>query len=122
MSDTIALVGLLLGILTFIGGLITWYRGAIEKGFAAKRAFEHLQRNYEQIGATLASGGDEMEDISRCQSEILEKLRSCDQHLNDLARIQVEQKAYLIGISNQLSGIFARVDGGRSTGWGRESQ
>jgi len=39
----------IIGITTFIGGSIAWYKGAIEKQYAAQRDFNHLRRNQEQL-------------------------------------------------------------------------
>lgn len=121
MDNLASTIGLFLGLCTFIGGVVAWYRGSVEKDYAARRDFNHLQRNYENISNVLASGDEELEKLARNQEEMLALLRRFDIHLNDIARIQVEQKAFLISIANQVSGIFARLDGARSTGWGRES-
>lgn len=40
---------LLIGLITFLGGTIAWYSGAIEKRYAAQRDFNHLKKNQENI-------------------------------------------------------------------------
>jgi hypothetical protein len=42
-------VGSLLGIITFLGGLLAWYRGSVEKSYAAKRDFGHLKKSLETL-------------------------------------------------------------------------
>lgn len=39
----------LIGILTFIGGLIAWYRGAVQKEYASQRDWEHVKNNQKQL-------------------------------------------------------------------------
>lgn len=58
MDTYISLIGLCMGVLSFLGGLVFWYRGAVEKRYAASRDFEHLRRNYEQ----LSSGVDQLHE------------------------------------------------------------
>lgn len=41
----------LMSIATFLGGAIAWYSAKIQKGYAAKRDFEHLKRNFEQLSS-----------------------------------------------------------------------
>lgn len=39
----------LIGIFTFIGGLIAWYRGAVQKEYASQRDWEHVKNNQKQL-------------------------------------------------------------------------
>lgn len=39
----------LIGIVTFIGGLIAWYRGAVQKEYASQRDWEHVKNNQKQL-------------------------------------------------------------------------
>lgn len=43
----------LIGILTFVGGLIAWYRGAVQKEYASQRDWEHVKNNQKQLAANL---------------------------------------------------------------------
>jgi hypothetical protein len=54
IDDWIGLTGLVLGLISFFGGGLMWYRGSIVKGYAASRAFEHLRRNQENLGQAIA--------------------------------------------------------------------
>lgn len=49
----VTLISLAMGLASFLGGLILWYRGSVEKRYAAERDFRHLQRNYEQLSGHL---------------------------------------------------------------------
>lgn len=42
-------VAALIGIITFIGGLIAWYRGAVQKEYASQRDWEHVKNNQKQL-------------------------------------------------------------------------
>ena len=44
-----SLIALGIGVITFLGGALAWYAGAVEKRYAAQRDFQHLRRNQEQI-------------------------------------------------------------------------
>ena len=44
-----------ISISSLFGGLILWYRGSVEKRYAAERDFNHLKRNYEQLTANLTT-------------------------------------------------------------------
>lgn len=43
----------LIGIVTFIGGLIAWYRGAVQREYASQRDWEHVKNNQKQLAANL---------------------------------------------------------------------
>lgn len=51
-----------ISISSLFGGLILWYRGSVEKRYAAERAFNHLKRNYEQLTANLTTLGQQEDD------------------------------------------------------------
>lgn len=92
-SDTIALVGLTLGVLSFIGGFALWYRGAIEKRYAAERAFGHIKRNQEQLAANL---------------EVLS--RDFDDQIHNLQGELKEIKAYSLSLSQRFEVILTRLE------------
>jgi hypothetical protein len=54
-SDWISVGGLSIGILSLLGGFFLWYKGSVEKRYAAERDFAHLRRNQEQISNGLAA-------------------------------------------------------------------
>jgi len=54
-QNWLGLAGGIIGILTFAGGTLAWYSGAIEKRYAAQRDFQHLRKNQEQIASTINS-------------------------------------------------------------------
>ena len=53
--DWLNLLSVGLGLASFLGGLLLWYRGAVEKQYAAQRDFGHLKRHYEQMGQNLVT-------------------------------------------------------------------
>ena len=55
MDNAATAIALVISIASFLGGLIMWYRGSVEKRYAAERDFNHLKRNYEQLAASLAA-------------------------------------------------------------------
>lgn len=46
-------VAALIGIITFVGGLIAWYRGAVQKEYASQRDWEHVKNNQKQLATNL---------------------------------------------------------------------
>lgn len=54
-SDWISLGGLSIGILSLLGGFVLWYKGSVEKRYAAERDFNHLRRSQEQLGNAIAA-------------------------------------------------------------------
>lgn len=42
-------IAALVGIVTFVGGGIAWYRGAIQKEYASQRDWEHVKNNQKQL-------------------------------------------------------------------------
>ena len=55
MDNAATAIALIISISSFFGGLIMWYRGSVEKRYAAERDFNHLKRNYEQLTAHLTT-------------------------------------------------------------------
>lgn len=39
----------LIGVITFVGGLIAWYKGAVQKEYASQRDWEHVKVNQKQL-------------------------------------------------------------------------
>lgn len=39
----------LIGIFTFIGGLIAWYKGAVQREYASQRDWEHVKNSQRQL-------------------------------------------------------------------------
>lgn len=51
-------IPLIMGVISFIGGAVTWYGAAIKKNYASERDFNHLKRNYESLSSNIASLSD----------------------------------------------------------------
>lgn len=86
----------IISIVTFAGGVLAWYSGAVQKRYAAQRDFEHLKRNYEQL--------------ARNQETILKEI---DSKFDVVARDLLELKS----LTNQL---FIRCASDQnSIGWRR---
>ena len=47
------LIGLVMGVISFLGGVVMWHKGSVEKRYAAQRDFQHLKRNYQQLTTAL---------------------------------------------------------------------
>jgi hypothetical protein len=55
INELTGLIGVVLGVISMIGGFFLWYRGAVVKRYAAERDFNHLRRNQEQMIANLSA-------------------------------------------------------------------
>jgi hypothetical protein len=49
MKLSLEIVTGLISIVTFFGGVVMWYSGAIKKTYAAQRDYEHLKNSYKQL-------------------------------------------------------------------------
>ncbi|MBD2465782.1 hypothetical protein H6G89_32860 [Oscillatoria sp. FACHB-1407] len=96
----IGLAGLGLGVITTGAAGLTWYVNGKTKAYAAERDFAHIKRNYEQAQQALCS------------------LQEDNDKLHDTL---IEMKAYILGISNRLEGIAARLDSATG-GWSRRNE
>lgn len=103
-----------MGLSSFIGGGILWYRGAIEKQYAAQRDFQHLRRNQEQLKQATEIISDEMEGISNDLRSTHECTKDLEIKVSTISSNLTETKALVLAITNRLEGIAARIDG--STG------
>lgn len=87
-------VPIVLSAITFIAAAITWYRGAIQKSYAAERDFGHLKRSIDQLSSNMADG-----------------LRENDHRLELIERDLLEIKAalnVLLRGKGEGSGFFGR--------------
>lgn len=71
-------VAALIGIITFVGGLIAWYRGAVQKEYASQRDWEHVKNNQKQLVENLNFIFKEIErnfdEIKEQQEESFDKI------------------------------------------------
>lgn len=81
-----SLIALGIGLISFIGGGLAWYAGAIEKRYAAQRDFQHLRANQQQISAGIA-------DI----------LKDQDRRFDELERQGAETKMLIHNLAANLS-------------------
>lgn len=89
MSDQITLV---MGILSFVGGLIALYGAAIKKQYASERDFNHLKRNYENLTHNV---------------ETLSKME--DQRFDDIEKILIEMRLQQSIMISLLGGSSAKI-------------
>lgn len=62
-----------ISVVTFSGGIVAWYRGAVEKRYAAERDFNHLKNNYDQINSNLLRiAKDQEEMIEGIEKDLIE--------------------------------------------------
>lgn len=72
----------LIGILTFVGGLIAWYKGTVQKEYASQRDWEHVKNNQKQL----------VENLNFIFKEIDEKLdKIIEEHDKRFDRIDGQQ-------------------------------
>lgn len=74
-------IPLTIGIITFLGGSLAWYSGAIEKRYAAQRDFQHLRENQKQIN-----------------QGINELLKELDRRFDEIERENMEVKSLLTNL------------------------
>ena len=70
-------LSLVMGLGSFLSGILFWYKGSIEKRYAAQRDFGHLKRNYEQLSEGVGQLGEEMD----------RRLDSIDKRLQEISMI-----------------------------------
>lgn len=51
-------LGEILGVVTFVGGLLAWYRASVEKSYAAQRDFGHVRRSLDSLSTNMNSMKD----------------------------------------------------------------
>lgn len=92
-SDWISLGGLSIGILSLLAGFFLWYKGSVEKRYAAERDFAHLRRNQEQLGDAIAA---------------IDKF--LDDRLDEQRVEMKEIKAYCLSLSQRFEIILTRLE------------
>lgn len=75
-SDWISLGGLSIGILSLLAGFFLWYKGSVEKRYAAERDFQHLRRNQEQMADAISSIDKFLDDRLDEQRGELKEIKS----------------------------------------------
>lgn len=88
------LVSLTLGLLGFLSGLILWYRGAIEKRYAAERDFGHLKRNQEQMAQALGIIDDELADLIKVVRDVAEQGQEYSRKLEQIDRTIIQNSVH----------------------------
>ena len=59
--DVASIAGLAMGLLSFLSGGVLWYKGSVEKRYAAQRDFGHLKNNYKQMSEAIAIQSKEVD-------------------------------------------------------------
>jgi len=54
-SELISLFSVLIALVSLLGGSIAWYRGIVQKKYAAERDFGHLKRSFEALSQNLGT-------------------------------------------------------------------
>ena len=70
IEDVESMVSLCLGLAGFLTGVGLWYRGAVQKSYAAQRDFEHLKRNYQQLSQVLKQISEQMDDLGAMRRQL----------------------------------------------------
>lgn len=110
ISQISSLVGLLMGVCSFVAGIILWYRGSIEKSYAAQRDFGHLKRNQEQIAQGIGQNAEELEALSNDVSQLLAEVREIGREVDNLSRSFVEHKGYVQALGSRVEGLSNRFE------------
>ena len=93
VMDAPALISLIMGLASFLSGLLLWYKGSVEKRYAAQRDFGHLKRNYQQLSEGVSLQAKEMD-------------RRFDQVEADLREIKILLQVQLAKQGDSISGIL----------------
>jgi|GEM_PF-4155838 hypothetical protein len=64
-----AICSTILGVSGLVFGWLSWYRGAIEKRYAAERAFTHIRANQETLVTALKQQDETIESIKELLNE-----------------------------------------------------
>lgn len=65
--------GAIIGIVTFIGGIVAWYRGAIQKEYASQRDWQHIKTNQKELVQNLNFLFNELDGrLDRMDNQIVE--------------------------------------------------
>lgn len=88
------LVSLTLGLLGFLSGLVLWYKGAIEKRYAAERDFGHLKRNQEQMAQALGIIDEELTALIKGLDAVGEKSHEISQRLDQIDRTIIQHSIH----------------------------
>jgi hypothetical protein len=86
IENVLSLVSLVCGLGGAIFGALMWYRGAIEKGYAAQRDFGHLRRNQEQFAQNLLSIDN---DLRALKEELKEQFHQQNSELMELRLVNL---------------------------------
>lgn len=120
INDVSTVVSLLLGLVSLLSGILLWYRGSIQKAYAAERDFNHLRRNQEQMKELVNQLIEDIEASTQSRSRLQEQATVMSNNLQTTKDALIEIKAYMASLSNRMEGLYARLDGDRSSGWMRQ--
>lgn len=51
--DLASILSISMGLFSFLAGALLWYKGSVEKRYAAQRDFGHLKNSYNQLSRAL---------------------------------------------------------------------
>jgi hypothetical protein len=109
MNTLMTVISLVMGVSSFIGGIILWYKGSVEKSYAAQRDFGHLKRNYENLSNAINILIEQVEVVEKDAALGKDTARDVYREVNELNCSMVEAKALILAISNRMEGLAARV-------------
>lgn len=88
----------IIGVIGFCTGVVAWYRGAIEKRYAAQRDFGHLKKNQENISKGVA-------ELFREQDRRFDQLEKNDAELKNLL-----MNVFMTQTGESISAIMRKRD------------
>jgi uncharacterized protein (DUF3084 family) len=118
LSTLQTVISLILGLGGFCSGIVLWYKGSVEKRYAAERDFGHIRNNLQQYAQSLEDLSEQIDEIRHALDNLGEHQRQSINTLQILGNNQVEMKASILAIQNRQEGIAARLDS-TTSGWVR---
>lgn len=85
-------------------GAIMWYRGSVQKSYAAERDFRHLRNNQDSHAKALAMVDNEVKEL---RDEITDRFHRQE---TELVQIKSLLMANLAKSGDSISGIFGRKE------------
>ncbi|MBD2090213.1 hypothetical protein H6F67_10150 [Microcoleus sp. FACHB-1515] len=99
-----SMLGFGLSVFAAVSGAMMWYRGSIQKSYAAERDFRHLRNNQESHAKALAMVDGEVKEL---RDEIAERFHRQE---TELVQIKSLLMAQFARNGDSISGIFGRKE------------
>lgn len=98
LTEVVSLVLGLVGLSSSVVGFFFWYKSAVEKRYAAERAFAHIQSSQQQLG---------------------EYVKLLDGQVENVDRTLIEMKSLVLANNQALQFLIAKITDGNTWGAGK---